>query len=113
MMDPREEINRRRGGEDSYTTIERHRERRRDIEGRNLKKDFDLHALVRGGLVAHAPLPPNSPEVWGVHGASTTPAYSGLAAQGPASPTREVRQDGQPRRVIADLLHLHPHYRRE
>jgi hypothetical protein len=49
MMNLREEINR--------TTIERHCERHRDIEGRNLEKDFDLHAPVRGGLVAHAPLP--------------------------------------------------------
>jgi hypothetical protein len=30
--DLREEINRRRGGEDSCTTIERNRERHRDIE---------------------------------------------------------------------------------
>jgi hypothetical protein len=69
MMDPREEINLRRGGEDSCTTIEHHRKRRRDIEGCNLKKDFDLHALVCGGLVAHAPLPPNSLEVLGGGGA--------------------------------------------
>jgi hypothetical protein len=41
-----EEINRRRGGEDSRTTIEHNRERRRDIEGRNLERDFDLHAPV-------------------------------------------------------------------
>jgi hypothetical protein len=64
MTDLREEINRRRGGEDSRTTIERHYERCRDIEGHNLEKDFDLHAPVRGGPIAHAPLPPNSPGVW-------------------------------------------------
>jgi hypothetical protein len=58
--DLREEINRRHDGEDSCTAIECHRERRRDIKGRNLKKYFDLHAPVCGGLVAHAPLPPNS-----------------------------------------------------
>jgi hypothetical protein len=61
--DLREEINRRWGGEDCHTTIEHHRERRRGIEGHNLKKDFDLHALVVGRQVAHAPLPPNSPRV--------------------------------------------------
>jgi hypothetical protein len=60
MMDHREEINRRRGREDGHTTIEHHRERHQDIEGHNLEKDFDLHAPVRGGLVTHAPLPPNS-----------------------------------------------------
>jgi hypothetical protein len=65
MTDLREEINRHRGGEDSHTTIECHCERRRDIDGRNLEKDFDLHAPVCGGLVAYAPLPPNSPEVSG------------------------------------------------
>jgi hypothetical protein len=56
-MDYREEINHRCGGEDSRTTIECHCERHRDIEGHNLKKDFDLHALMRGGLVTHALLP--------------------------------------------------------
>jgi hypothetical protein len=55
--DLREEINRHRGGEDSRTTIERNRERHRDIEGRNLKRDFDLHAPVGARQVAHAPLP--------------------------------------------------------
>jgi hypothetical protein len=37
-LDLREEINRRRGREDSRTTIERNRERRRGIEGRNLER---------------------------------------------------------------------------
>jgi hypothetical protein len=55
--DLREEINCRRGGEDSCTTIERHHKRHQDIEGHNLEKDFNLHAPVRGGQVAHAPLP--------------------------------------------------------
>jgi hypothetical protein len=65
MTDLREEINHCRGGEDSCTTIKRHHERRRDIEGRNLEKDFDLDALVRGGLVAHAPHPLTPREFWG------------------------------------------------
>jgi hypothetical protein len=38
-------------------TIERNRERRRDIEGRNLERDFDLHTPVGACQVAHAPLP--------------------------------------------------------
>jgi hypothetical protein len=56
--------------------------------------------------------PPDSPQVWGgggVHGAGPTPAYGGLAAQVPTPPTREVQWDGQPRRVPADLLHIHSH----
>jgi hypothetical protein len=65
MTDLREEITRRRGGEDSRTTIERNRERHRDIEGCNLERDFDLHAPAGARQVAHAPLPPSSPGVSG------------------------------------------------
>jgi hypothetical protein len=92
--DLREEINRHRGGEDSRTTIERHSERRRDIEGRNLEKDFDLHAPVGGRQVTHVPLPLTPREFWGVHGVGPTPAYGGLTAEVPAPPTREIRRDG-------------------
>jgi hypothetical protein len=56
-LDLREEINRRRGGEDSRTTMECNCERRQDIEGHNLERDFDLHAPVGKHQVAHAPLP--------------------------------------------------------
>jgi hypothetical protein len=70
--DLREEINRRRGGEDSRTTIERNRERRQDIEGRNLERDFDLHAPVGARQVAHAPLPHSSSGVSGGGGACMT-----------------------------------------
>jgi hypothetical protein len=91
MMDLMEEINRHRGGEDSRTAIKRHHERHRDIEGRNLKKHFDLHAPVHGDLVTHALLPPNSLGASrGVHGACPTPMYGGLAAQVLTPPTREV-----------------------
>jgi hypothetical protein len=34
-------IHRRDGGEDSCITIEGHRERHRNIEGRNLERDFE------------------------------------------------------------------------
>jgi hypothetical protein len=86
--DLREGINHRCGGEDSRTTIKCHRERCRDIDDRNLEKDFDLHALVRGGLVAHPPLPPNPLEfqgggawhlphtcVWRFSRSSSSPTY--------------------------------------
>jgi hypothetical protein len=56
--DLKEERNHRRGGEDSCTTIKRNYERCREIEGRNLEKDFDLHAPEGARQVAHAPLPP-------------------------------------------------------
>jgi hypothetical protein len=61
----REEINRRRGGEDRCTTIERNRERRREIEGRILERDFDLHAPAGARHAAHTPLPLGSPGVLG------------------------------------------------
>jgi hypothetical protein len=92
--DLREEINHHRDGEDSRTTIERNRERRQDIKGRNLEKNFDLHAPVGVRQVAHAPLSPNSPGVsggGGVHGIGPTPTYGGIATQVPAPPAREAR----------------------
>jgi hypothetical protein len=99
--------------EDSHTAIERHCEMHRDIEGRNLEKDFDLYAPVRGGLVAHVPLPLTPREFGGVHDVCPTPVYGGLAAQVLGPPTREIRWDGQPHCVSIDLLHLHPRYRWE
>jgi hypothetical protein len=110
-----EEINCRRGGEDSRTTIECNRERHRDIEGRNLERDFDLHAPAGARQAPHAPLPltPRGFRGGGVHGVGPTLTSGGLAVQVPAPPVREVRQDGQPHRVPADLLYLHPRDRRE
>jgi hypothetical protein len=63
--DTRKEVNRRRGGEDSRTTIERNCERHRDIEGHKLVRDFDLHAPVGARQTAHAPFPPGSSGVSG------------------------------------------------
>jgi hypothetical protein len=72
-----------------------------------------MHQWVRAK--SHMHLSPLAPREFGggVHGVGPTPAYGSLAAQVPAPPTREVQQDGQPHRVSADLLHLHPHGRRE
>jgi hypothetical protein len=56
--DLRAEINRRRGGEDGRVTIERRRERRRDIKGRNLEKDFNSQASSRRSPSAHEAYPP-------------------------------------------------------
>jgi hypothetical protein len=69
-----EEINHRRGGEDSC----------------NLDRDFDLHAPVGVRQVGHAPFPLAPWECQGVHGVGPTPAYGGLATQVLAPPTREV-----------------------
>jgi hypothetical protein len=68
-----EEINRHRGGEDSRTTIKHNCERRRDIEGHNLERDFDLHALVGARQVAHAPLPLAPQEFGGGGGMALAP----------------------------------------
>jgi hypothetical protein len=53
----RAEINRHHGGEDSCITIEHQRERRQNIEGRNLEKYFNSHAPVRGSPAACVPHP--------------------------------------------------------
>jgi hypothetical protein len=63
--DLRAEINCRHGGEDGRVTIERRRERRRDIEDRNLKKDFDSHAPSCKSPSAREAYPPSSPGVTG------------------------------------------------
>jgi hypothetical protein len=60
MMNLREEINYRRGGEDSRTTIDRNHEKHRDIKGHNLKRDFAcMHQWVRAKL--HMCLSPLAP----------------------------------------------------
>jgi hypothetical protein len=61
--DLRAEINRRRGGEDGRVTIERRRERRQDIEGRNLEKDFNSHVPSCRSPSTREAYPPSSPGV--------------------------------------------------
>jgi hypothetical protein len=51
----------RRRGEDSCITIECHRERRRNIEGRNIERDFESLASAREAPMARAMRPPSSP----------------------------------------------------
>jgi hypothetical protein len=51
----------RRRGEDSHITIERHRERRHNIEGCNLERDFESLVLAREAPAARAMRPPSSP----------------------------------------------------
>jgi hypothetical protein len=63
--DLRAEINRHCGGEDGRVTIERRCERRRDIEGRNLEKDFNSQAPSHRSPSACEAYPPSSPGVTG------------------------------------------------
>ena len=64
--DLRAKLNRRRAGEDARISVERARERRLNIEGRNLNADLD----------AAAPKPPMNPRIQ----AGTTVAGVGCAA---------------------------------
>jgi hypothetical protein len=71
MADLRDELIRCHWSENSRITIERHRERRRNIEGRNLERDFESIAPAREALAAPAMRPPSSPVgfggVWRLH----------------------------------------------
>jgi hypothetical protein len=58
-------------GEDSRITIEPHRERRHNIEGRNLERDFESLAPAREVPTVDVMRPPSSPAgfgaVWRLH----------------------------------------------
>jgi hypothetical protein len=54
MDDLRDELIHHHRGEDSRITIEHHRERRRNIEGRNLERDFESLAPAREAPATHA-----------------------------------------------------------
>jgi hypothetical protein len=68
-----DELIRRRRGNDSRITIERHHERHRNIEDCNLKRDFESLTLAREAPAARAMRPPSSPAgsggggVWCLH----------------------------------------------
>jgi hypothetical protein len=85
MTDLRDKHIRRRRGEDSHITIEYHRERRHNIEGRNLKRDFESLAPTQETSVACVMRPPISPAgsagVWCLHHISGW--WSGCASSGP------------------------------
>jgi hypothetical protein len=81
----RDELIHCRQGEDSRITIERHRERRCNVESRNLERDFESLAPAREVPAAHAMRPPSSPSgsggVWRLHHISGW--WSGRANSGP------------------------------
>jgi hypothetical protein len=61
MADLQDELICRRRSEDSHITIEHHHERRSNIEGRNLKRDFESLVLAQEVPAARALRPPSSP----------------------------------------------------
>jgi hypothetical protein len=71
MADLRDELIRHHKGEDNHITIERHRERRRNIEGRNLERDFESLAPAREAPATRVMRPPSylagSGGVWCLH----------------------------------------------
>jgi hypothetical protein len=95
--DLRAELNRRRAGEDARISLERVRERRQNVEGRNLDCDF---ATV-------APQTPTGARIQaGVSLAGSSPRGN-LAIQVPATPAREVRWYDKSVKILAGLRHHH------
>jgi hypothetical protein len=82
--DLRDELICRRRGEDSHTTIECHRERRHNIEGRILERDFESLGPAPEAPATRAIHPPSSPAdsggVWCLHHISRW--WSGHASSG-------------------------------
>ena len=86
--DLRAELNRRRVGEDARISVERARECRLNIEGRNLNANLDVAAPkppVNARIQAATP-------VAGVGCAGGAPPRSGMAVQVPPAPAGEVRR---------------------
>jgi hypothetical protein len=96
--DLRAELNRRRVREDARVSLERARERRRNIEGRNLDQDF----------VAVAPQTPEGARIQcGLRRARGSSPRGDLATQVPAAPTGKVRRYDQPVGILAGVCHRH------
>jgi hypothetical protein len=77
--DLRDEHIRRRWGEDCRITIEHHRKRRHNIEGRNLERDFKCLAPAQETPVARAMRPLALHPALGVYDTCTTSPDGGLA----------------------------------
>ena len=86
--DLRAEFNPRCAGEDACVSVERARERRLNIEGRNLNTDLDVAAPKSPG---NARIQAGTP-VAGVGCAGGSPPRGGMAAQVPPAPAGEVRR---------------------
>jgi hypothetical protein len=81
--DLREELNRRRAGEDARVSIERARNRRLNIKGRDLAPELDA-AVARPQGLAQAPVGS------GLRSARRTPSHHCLAIQVSAPPAGKV-----------------------
>jgi hypothetical protein len=93
MADLRTELNRHREGEDGCIPIERQRERHHNLEGRNLKKDFNPLVPAQEAPIAHAMHTSSSPAATG-----GCMAHGGLAVQVSTPSIREIQgvRHGQP-----------------
>jgi hypothetical protein len=96
------ELNRRHAGEDARVSLERARERRQNIEGRNLDQDFAtvaLQAPMGTRSQAGVPLP-----AWLRRSHGSSPR-SVMDIQVPAPPAGKVRQYVKPIEIPASVRH--------
>ena len=91
--DLRVELNRRRAGEDARISVERARERRLNIEGRNLNADLDVvapkppvNARIQAGT------PAAGVGCAALRCAGGSPTHGGMAVQVPPTLALEVRR---------------------
>jgi hypothetical protein len=103
--DLRAEHNRRRAGEDARVSLEKARERRRNIEGRNVDQDF---TVVAPQTPAGARIQAGVPLV--DVGCATLADHlraANLATQVLAAPAGKVRRYDQPIGILAGVRHRH------
>jgi hypothetical protein len=100
--DLRAELNRRRAGEDARVSLERARERRQIIEGRNLDQDFIVVApQAPMGTRSQAGVP-----LAGVGCAALADHFCGImATQVPVAPAGKVRWNVKPVEIPAGVRH--------
>jgi hypothetical protein len=102
--DLRAELNRRHAGEDARVSLERTRERRQNIDGRNLDQDFAAVApQTPMGTRSQTGVP-----LAGVGCAALEDHLRGvMATQVPATPARKVRWNIEPVGVPTGVRHRH------
>jgi hypothetical protein len=102
--DLRAELNHRRAGEDARVSLERVRERRQNIEGRNLDQDFATVAPRPHGRPGPGGCPIGRRGLRRARGPSPC---GDLATQVPVAPAEEVRRYVQPVGILAGVRHRH------
>jgi hypothetical protein len=102
--DLRAELNRRRAGEDARVSLERTRERRQNIDGRNLDQDF-------AAVAPQTPMGTRSQTGVPLAGVGCAALEDHLrdvmATQVPATPARKVRRNIELVRVPTGVRHRH------